>query len=82
MTSNSISVDSLSQAKDNSSLDVEVANNTSIMESLGGDRDLTKLPHFVTTVGHLLVLQVSHLQSKLLGEVVVEECRRRSWMMR
>ena len=72
MASNGISIKELGQAQDHNSLESNATKCTAIKETLGSNGNVTNLPHLVATVGHLLICQVGHLDTKLLDQLEVD----------
>ena len=73
MTCYGISIDSLRQSKDDSSLESDAAEGATIQQTLSGDGDRPYLPHLDSTVAHLLIGEVGHLDPQLLDQLVVNE---------
>ena len=71
MASNNIRVQTLGQSQDHSSLESNAANSSTINEALGSDSDSSNLPHLGSTVAHLLIGKVGHLDAQLLDQFVV-----------
>ena len=61
VTSHGVSLEVISQTKDNCSLEIDAAKNPTIMKTLTGDRNASYLPHLDATIGHLLIRHVNHL---------------------
>ena len=66
-----ISINGLRQSQDDSGLESNTAKSTTFQQTLGGDSNGPYLPHLGSTVAHLLVGQVGHLDAQLLDQLVV-----------
>ena len=71
VTSYGIIVNSLGQSQDNSGLESDTAQSATIQQTLRGDGNSPYLPHLGSTVAHLLIGQVGHLDAQLLDQLVV-----------
>ena len=72
MSGHSISVNTLGKTQDNIGLERDTAQSTTIYQALSGNSDVTNLPELGSTVGHLLIHEVGHLESQLLDQVIVQ----------
>ena len=73
MSGYGISFNVLSEAQDNSRLESDAAQSTTIHKTLSCDSNAANLPHLDTTVRHLLIHHVVDLETQLPDQVVVQE---------
>ena len=69
-----ISINGLRQSQDDSGLESNTAEGAAIQQTLSGDGDRPYLPHLDSTVAHLLIGEVGHLQAQLFDQLVVNVC--------
>ena len=72
MSGHGISVNVLCQTQDNIGLERHTAKSTTIYQALSSNSDVTNLPKLSSTVGHLLIHEVGHLETQLSDQVVVQ----------